>query len=105
MPSPKDPSACMSSSRVRHWKKDEKLAGLEPEWGRSWHSLRRKFASDFMDLPLKVLCELGGGKTAQTVLQCYQRPYEDRLIKGSRGVPGCGFRVKLAKTICLNRTP
>ena len=26
-----------------------------------------------MDLPLKVLCELGGWKTAETVLQCYQR--------------------------------
>ena len=32
-----------------------------------------------MDLPLKVLCELGGWKIAQTVLQCYQRPDEDRL--------------------------
>ena len=40
-----------------------------------------KFASDLMDLPLKVLCELGGWKTAETVLQCYQRPDEDRLRK------------------------
>ena len=38
-----------------------------------------KFASDLMDQPLKVLCELGGWKTAHTVLQCYQRPDEDRL--------------------------
>ncbi len=58
-----------------------KYAGLAPKRGRGWHSLRRKFASDLMDLPLKVLCELGGWKTAQTVLQCYQRPDEDRLRK------------------------
>ena len=63
------------------WKRAEKLTGLERKWGRGWHSLRRKFASDLMDLPLKVLCDLGGWKTAQTVLQCYQRPDEDRLRK------------------------
>ena len=34
-----------------------------------------------MDQPLKVLCELGGWKTAKTVLQCYQRADEDRLRK------------------------
>jgi len=34
-----------------------------------------------MDLALNVLCDLGGWKTAQTVLQCYQRPDEDRLRK------------------------
>ena len=38
----------------------QKLAGLEPKRGRGWHSLRRKCASDLMDQPLKVLCELGG---------------------------------------------
>ena len=59
---------------VRYWwNRAEKLAGLEPRRGRGWHSLRRKFASDLMDQPLKVLCELGGWKTAKTILQCYQR--------------------------------
>ena len=82
LPAPKDPSACMSRSLARDWwRKAVKLAGLEPKRGRGWHSLRRKFASDLMDLPLKVLCELGGWKTAQTVLQCYQRADEDRLRK------------------------
>ncbi len=82
MPAPKDPFACMSRSLARNWwKRAEKLAGLEPKHGRGWHSLRRKFASDLMDVPLKVLCDLGGWKTAQTVLQCYQRPDEDRLRK------------------------
>jgi len=55
------------------WEKAERLAGLEPKRGRGWHSLRRKFASDLMDQPLKVLCELGGWKDAKTVLQCYQQ--------------------------------
>ncbi len=32
-----------------------------------------------MDQPLKVLCELGGWKTAKTVLQCYQRADEAQL--------------------------
>ena len=32
-----------------------------------------------LTVPLKVLCELGGWKTAQTVLQCYQRADEEQL--------------------------
>ena len=80
LPAPKNPSRCLDRSRVRvWWQKAEALAKLEPKRGRGWHSLRRKFASDLMDQPLKVLCELGGWKTAQTVLQCYQRADEDRL--------------------------
>ena len=79
---PKDPFACMGRSLARDWwKRAERFAGLEPKRGRGWHSLRRRFASDVMDLPLKVLCDLGGWKTAETVLQCYQRPDEDRLRK------------------------
>ena len=59
--SPGDPARCVSRMRAfRWWKKAQTLAGLEPKRGRAWHSLRRKFASDLMDLPLKVLCELGG---------------------------------------------
>ena len=56
-----------------------------------------------MDLPLKVLCDLGGWKTAQTVLQCYQRPDEDRLRKALEAYPGGRFGVQLAGTICRNR--
>ena len=80
LPAPKDPSQCMSRSLARDWwEKAQELAGLEPKRGGGWHSLRRKFASDLMNQPLKVLCELGGWKTAQTVLQCYQRADEGRL--------------------------
>ena len=82
LPSPKFPSKCVSRGPVGDWwERAEVLAELEPKRGRGWHSLRRKFASDLMDQPLKVLCELGGWKTAQTVLQCYQRSDENRLRK------------------------
>ena len=80
LPSPTEPSACVNRWLIRAWwKKAEKLAGLEPKRGRGWHSLRRKFASDLMHQPLKVLCELGGWRTAKTVLQCYQRADEVQL--------------------------
>ena len=82
LPSPRNPSNCMGPTLAQvWWKRAEGLAGLEPKPGRGWHSLRRKFASDLMDQPLKVLCELGGWKTAKTVLQCYQRPDEGQLRK------------------------
>jgi len=73
------------------WRRGQNLAGLEPKRGRGWHSLRRKFASDLMDLPLKVLCELGGWKKPQTVLRCYQRPDAGQLrtaLEGRRRVRG-----------------
>ena len=80
LPATRNPSTCVSFPQVRFWwKRAEKLAGLEPKHGRGWHSLRRKFASDLMDQPLKVLCQLGGWKTAKTVLRCYQRADEGQL--------------------------
>ena len=80
LPAPRNPSKCANSERTHlWWKKAERLAGLEPKPGRGWHSLRRKFASDLMDQPLKVLCELGGWREAKTVLQCYQRADEAQL--------------------------
>ena len=82
LPAPRDPSRCAGRTLVRFWwNRAQKLAGLEPKRGRGWHSLRRKFASDLMDQPLKVLCDLGGWKTAKTVLQCYQRADEGQLRK------------------------
>jgi integrase len=80
LPSTQDPSLCVRRWMLgERWRKAERLAGLEPKRGRGWHSLRRKFASDLMDLPLKVLCELGGWKEASTVLRCYQQPDEVQL--------------------------
>ncbi len=91
LPAPRDPSRCAGRTLVRFWwNRAQKLAGLEPKRGRGWHSLRRKFASDLMDQPLKVLCDLGGWKTAKTVLQCYQRADEGQLRKAleARRRPG-----------------
>lgn len=51
----------------------EQRAGPERKRGRAWHSLRRKFASDPMDLQLEVLRELGGRKDVQTVMRCCRR--------------------------------
>jgi len=82
LPTSRDPSTCVNRWLVRDWWQEaEARAGLEPKRGRGWHSLRRKFASDLMDEPLKVLCELGGWKTAKTVLQCYQKVDEAQLRK------------------------
>ena len=80
LPSTQDPSKCVKRWMLSdRWRQAERLAGLEPKRGRAWHSLRRKFASDLMGLPLKVLCELGGWKEAKTVLRCYQQPDEVQL--------------------------
>ena len=82
LPAPKKPANCMGAALAQvWWGRAERLAGLDPKPGRGWHSLRRKFASDLMDQPLKVLCELGGWKDAKTVLRCYQKPDEGQLRK------------------------
>ncbi len=61
------------------WLRAEKLAGLPHVKGQGWHSLRRKFATELKDTPLKDLCYLGGWKSPQTLLACYQRPDEDTM--------------------------
>ncbi len=77
LPSARDAVRCISRVCSHNWwRKAQTLARLEPKPGRGWHSLRRKFATDLMDLPLKVLCELGGWKSPQTVLRCYQQADE-----------------------------
>ena len=82
LPAPRNLLACLGAARLHAWwSKAQILAGLDPMPGRGWHSLRRKFASDLMDQPLKVLCALGGWKTAKTVLECYQRPDAGQLRK------------------------
>ena len=82
LPYGKGSSKCASHSQAgMWWRRARSLSGLPPKRGRGWHSLRRKFASDLMDQPLKVLCDLGGWKDAQTVLKCYQRADQGRLRK------------------------
>lgn len=80
MPSPKDAQAPCSRHLLRDWwKRAELKAGLEPVRGRGWHSLRRKFATELKEVPLKDLCHLGGWRSAQTVLACYQQADEETM--------------------------
>ena len=75
LPAPRDASKPCSRFLVNSWwEQAERKAGLEPVQGLRWHSLRRKFATDLKDVPLPDLQELGGWKTAQTILECYQQP-------------------------------
>ena len=80
LPAPSNPARCLGRHLpLKWWYRAAILAGLEPKRGRGWHSLRRKFASDLMDQPLKVLCQLGGWKNPQTVLTCYQQANTGQL--------------------------
>ncbi|HEX6814199.1 MAG TPA: tyrosine-type recombinase/integrase [Gemmatimonadaceae bacterium] len=58
------------------WEEAERLAGIPHVARRGWHSLRRTFASELKHIPLKDLCELGGWKSADTVIECYIKPDE-----------------------------
>ena len=51
-----------------------KPAGSEPKRERGWPPLRRLFAQDLMDQPLKVRSGPGGWKTVQTMLGYYSPP-------------------------------
>jgi integrase len=70
------------------WKELEKRAGLTPEPGRGWHSLRRAFATELKHLPLKDLQALGGWKSPSTLLECYilADPQTQREALARRGV-------------------
>ena len=105
LPAPGDASTCVSRTRVgTWWKTAERRAGLEPKRGRGWHSLRRKFASDLVDLPLKVLCDLGGWREAKTVLRCYQHTDEVQLRTALDSRPRkVGLRSNLRESNSGNR--
>lgn len=73
------PGRVLAGPRSRHtfakwWREAEGRAGLahDDRWG--WHSLRRKFASELRNAPLRDVCDLGGWKSSATVLTCYQTP-------------------------------
>lgn len=77
---PGRPAKPVSRHRARlWWNRLEALAGLTPEPGRGWHSLRRKFATELKSTPLRDLAQLGGWHSTQTILKCYQTPDETTL--------------------------
>ena len=79
-PSPNNPARPVSRHRARTWwNRLEELAGLTPEPGRGWHSLRRKFATELKHAPLRDLAHLGSWKSTQTILKCYQQPDANTL--------------------------
>jgi integrase len=70
----------ISRYRVRDWwRRLEVLSKIKRIPGRGWHSCRRKFATEHMDLPLVELMKLGGWKNERTIVQCYQQPRDERL--------------------------
>ncbi len=76
-PAPGNPLEPCSRHLLRDWwERMEERAEMKPSAGRGWHSLRRKFATELKDVPLRDLCHLGGWKDPQTVLKCYQKPDE-----------------------------
>ena len=94
LPAARTPDTALSRYLLRDWwERAERLAGLERKRGRGWHSLRRKFATDLMHKPLKVLCQLGGWKSPETLLECYQQPDAEQMraaLAGRRRASGEG---------------
>ena len=87
-PSPSDSSQPISRHLVRDWwKRLERAANIPHIRGRGWHSLRRRFATDLDHLPLKQLMDLGGWRTAASVIR-YQKPTTEQLRSGLRSRRG-----------------
>ncbi len=74
-PSPRDASRPCARETLTQWFRAAcRLAGVPRKRGQGFHSLRRQFATDLREAPLKVLAELGGWKSVRTLLECYQLP-------------------------------
>lgn len=79
-PSQKYPDRPVDRHRPRDWwRRLEVLSGVDRVPGRGWHSLRRKFATEHMDQPMRELMALGGWKNERTILACYQKPREPQM--------------------------
>jgi integrase len=82
-PSTNDPSKpCPRSTGTKWWKRAVKLAKLDKVKRLGWHSLRRQFASEMRDVPLRDLAHMGGWRNAQTIVSVYQVPDEERQREG-----------------------
>ena len=79
---------------AKWWAEAEKLAKLPRVRGRGYHSLRRQFATELKDTPLRDLAHLGGWKDTTTLLKCYQRPDEGtqrRALESRRQLKASGL--------------
>jgi integrase len=73
-PSPSNSAEPVSRHLLQNWwRRGERLAGLPAEERRGWHSLRRQFATELKGVPLVDLCRLGGWKSPEVILACYQQ--------------------------------
>ena len=76
-PSPKNPSAACDRHLLDRWlRRAFRKAGIKPEPGGMWHSLRRKWATERKDFPIRDLAFAGGWRDPQTPLRCYQQADE-----------------------------
>ena len=80
LPSIRDASKpCPKGTLDKWFREAARIAGLTLPPRARWHSLRRKFATELKNLPLKDLCHLGGWKDPKTLLECYQQADEDTM--------------------------
>ncbi len=101
-PAPERSWQPVSRHRARTWwNRLESLSGIAPEPGRGWHSLRRKFATELKNTPLRDLAQLGGWKSAQTILKCYQRA-DDVTLRAALASRGS---LTAAGLVSVERTP
>ena len=81
LPAPRQPHRAGPRDTMARWfvrAAKEADVALPPRTG--FHALRRKFASELLDAPLKVLMDLGGWRDHKTLLGCYQEP-DDRAMR------------------------
>jgi integrase len=84
-PSPGNPNEPVSRWRLDTWlRAGEKKAALEPLEGGLWHPYRRKFATDMVNVPDRIVAKLGGWKTPRT-LDLYSQPSEEVLAEALGG--------------------
>lgn len=80
-PAPRNPGEPVSRWLCDKWLRDaETKAGLEPLVGGLWHPYRRKFATDMVNVPDRIVAKLGGWKTPRT-LDLYTQPSEEALAE------------------------
>ncbi|MBA3559533.1 MAG: tyrosine-type recombinase/integrase [Gemmatimonadaceae bacterium] len=82
-----DRTGPITVNAARHlWTRLAERAGLPLGQRYGWHSLRRKFANELKEVPLRDLAALGGWKNPNTLLMCYQvgDPETQRAALASR---------------------
>lgn len=78
-PSLRGPGSVSLTFVRKLWEALERAAGLEEQPMRGWHSMRRVFANDLSEAPLKVVAALGGWKSVDTLVKVYQQPQQAQL--------------------------